>query len=88
METTERTSSDPAVVAAIDRIRASLDGELVDRSRVVDHLLDLRLLAADDGATLSTVAAVDQLLVDLPGRTLVERTWVDDALTRLAASPS
>lgn len=86
METTERTS-DPAVVAAVGRIRASLDGELLDRSRVVDHLLDLRLLAADDGATLA-VATVDRLLADLPGRTLVERRWVDDALDRLVPSGS
>lgn len=86
METTQRTS-DPAVVAAVTRIRESLDGEVVDRGRVVDHLLDLRLLAADDGATLA-VAAVDRLLADLPGRTLVERSWVDDALAGLVPSAS
>jgi len=85
MDTTEKISADPALVRAIDRIRASLDGQVVDRGRVVDHLLDLRILAADDGARL-VVTDLDRLLADLPGRTLVERTWIDDRLATLAAS--
>ncbi|HEX6311548.1 MAG TPA: hypothetical protein VF152_07950 [Acidimicrobiia bacterium] len=36
----------PAAVEAVDATLASLDGELVDHMRVVDTLLDLRLVLA------------------------------------------
>ena len=52
--------------------RRLVSGELSDRSKVVDHLLDLRLAARDREAT---VVVIDDLLAELPGRTTVPNSW-------------
>lgn len=67
---------------AIGELLEAVDGTVLDRSRVVDALLDLRLLAADEPAVQG---AIDALLGAVPGRTLVEAAWYVDALSGLAA---
>jgi hypothetical protein len=67
---------------AIGELIEAVDGTLLDRSRVVDALLDLRLLADDEPAFQ---AAIDALLGAVPGRSLVEAAWYVDALSGLAA---
>lgn len=56
-------------------------GQLMDRGRVIDHLLDLRLEAAGNSGL---TAAIDQTLGDVPGRNTVELTWWRDTLERLS----
>jgi hypothetical protein len=70
-------------VQTIDEALAAISGEVLDKSRVADRLLDLRL-AADSSAL---VAAVDDVLTSMPGRTMVPTEWWADALNglRLAA---
>lgn len=68
------------VETLIRQLRTGIDGELSDKSRVTDQLLDLRLAAADHP---SFVAEVDRLLADLPGLTTVENTWWSAALDDL-----
>lgn len=65
----------------IAELRAQLDGKLVDRNRVIDHLLDFRLDAETDEAR----ATVDRLLSSVPGLTVVESTWWSDALDEIEA---
>ena len=57
--------------------RSEMHGQLSDRRRVMDHLLDLRLVMADHSAV---VAEVDRLLGELPGLTTVENRWWSDGL--------
>ena len=71
-----------ATTDAISDLIDGVDGKLIDRSRVVDSLLDLRLLATDDAAVR---AAIDDVLGSVPGRTLVDADWYVDALGRLAS---
>ncbi len=80
--TTEKdgTMNDMQTAELIAGLKSSIDGELIDRGRVTDHLLDIRL--SSDGAGLT--ALVDELLADLPGRSVVETSWWSDALDRLA----
>jgi hypothetical protein len=70
-------------VQQIDEALAGATGEVLDKSRATDRLLDLRL-AAD---TPALVAAVDDVLTSIPGRTMVPTSWLIDALNglRLAA---
>lgn len=66
-------------VQLIDEALAQVNGEVLDKSRVTDRLLDLRL-AADSPAL---IAAVDDLLANVPGRTMVASEWWVDALNGL-----
>jgi hypothetical protein len=66
-------------VQTIDEALAAISGEVLDKSRVADRLLDLRL-AADSPAL---VAAVDDVLMSIPGRTMVQSSWWADALNGL-----
>ena len=71
--TTPELSALPAPVAG--ELTAMLDrwgGALLSRSRVVDDLLDLRLVCAGQPAAQ---ARVDLALGDLPGQNLVARDW-------------
>lgn len=56
-------------------------GQLMDRGRVIDHLLDLRLAAGIDPAL---VAVLDQTLAEVPGKSVVELTWWRDTLDKIA----
>lgn len=72
----------------IQDFRTAIDGQLSDKTRVVDNLLDLRLATADQPAM---VAEVDRLLSDVPGLTTVENSWwsaaLDDLRLTLSAVP-
>jgi hypothetical protein len=66
-------------VQLIEEAVAASTGEVIDKSRAIDRLLDLRLTADTPGL----VAAVDELLRGVPGRTLVATSWWVDALNGL-----
>lgn len=70
----------------VTTLRAGIHGQLSDRNRVIDHLLDLRLDTDDPGL----VATIDELLSTLPGLTVVENSWWQEALDRIerATAPS
>ncbi len=73
----------------IEQFRTNIDGQLSDKRRVIDHLLDVRLAAADLPAV---VVETDRLLADMPGLTTVENTWwraaIDDLELALTAVPT
>jgi hypothetical protein len=71
-----------AIETLIGEYRAQLDGRLTDRGRIVDHLLDLRLVS---GESPVFQAEVDALLANVPGLTVVETTWWAEQLDRLSA---
>ncbi|WP_419918342.1 hypothetical protein [Candidatus Poriferisocius sp.] len=76
---TLETVRDPAtlieITELVDRLLDAIDGELTSRSRVVDGLLDLRLVAAD---MPEMVAQVDDCLTSLPGNTAItNRLWME-----------
>ncbi len=56
----------------ISELQAVEHGQLIDKSRVIDHLLDLRSAAADSPLVL---ASIDGLLASAPGRSMVESSW-------------
>ena len=68
------------VETLIQQYRKRINGELSDKNRVTDQLLDLRLAAADHP---EIVAIVDRLLVERPGLTTVTNRWWSDALDEL-----
>jgi hypothetical protein len=72
------TTTYDAIGELLDRV----DGALLDRSRVVDALLDLRLLAVGEPDLQD---AIDGLLGAVPGRSLVDAGWYVQALNDLAA---
>ncbi len=63
----------------IEELIIAINGEVIDRSRVADRLLDLRNEAGSPGI----VDAVDDLLRNLPGRTMVVTSWWREALEGL-----
>lgn len=58
--------------AVIQEMRESVDGDVCSRSRVVDSLLDLRLVAAQ---RTDVVELVDSALGDVPGKNMVPTSW-------------
>ena len=66
-------------VQLIDEALAAINGEVLDKSRVTDWLLDLRLAAGSP----ELVAAVDDVLGGVPGKTMVPTSWWADALNGL-----
>ncbi len=75
-----------AISEHIAGLKAAIDGQLSDKNRIIDHLLDMRL----DFGTPGIVAVIDELLADVPGLTVVENEWWSGALDRLskASEPS
>lgn len=63
----------------IEELVTAADGEVIDKSRVIDRLLDLRNAAASP----ALVEAVDQLLGSVPGRTMVTTEWWRESLENL-----
>ena len=61
-------------------LRASVDGNVCSRSRVMDALLDLRLDAA---GRPDVTDLVDDALTNLPGKTMVPADWWRDRLDML-----
>ena len=66
-------------VQLIDEALAAINGEVLDKARVTDWLLDLRLAAGSP----ELVAAVDDVLAGVPGKTMVATSWWADALNGL-----
>lgn len=63
---------------------AAISGELVDRMRVIDTLLDLRNAAP----AVALVSIVDGLLRNVPGQTTVRSSWWQSALDELSLAAS
>ena len=70
------------IVELIERLRAEVSGQVSDRGRVIDNLLDLRAAAE---AHPDLVERIDHHLSELPGQTVVENSWWSAALDDLAA---
>ncbi len=69
-----------AISEHIASLKAAIDGQLSDKNRVIDHLLDIRLEFGSPGI----VPVIDELLVDMPGLSVVENDWWSGALDRLS----
>jgi hypothetical protein len=66
-------------VQLIEEAVDAVTGEVLDKSRVIDRLLDLRN-AADDAALEESI---DEILRSVPGRTMVETSWWLETLHNL-----
>ncbi len=66
----------------IEELKSEVSGQVIDRARVIDHLLDLRLQAGDDERF---VAAVDDVLGSVPGQNSVETSWWTSTLDVFAS---
>lgn len=75
------TDSTSTFSPILDAGAALITGEVVDRSRVVDVLLDLRNAAGT--SNIGVVEAVDFVLRDVPGRTTVRAGWWQSTLDEL-----
>lgn len=64
----------------ITELQSAEHGQIINRSRIIDHLLDLRLAADGD---LGTTGIIDDLLANTPGKTTVESGWWQDTLADL-----
>ncbi len=64
----------------ITELQSAEHGQIIDRGRIIDHLLDLRLAAGDD---LLVTAAIDELLANTPGKSTVETAWWRETLEGL-----
>ena len=63
----------------LERSVSLIHGELIDRSRIVDALLDLR----NSTSSPSLVEVIDTALRDVPGRTTVRSSWWQGILDEL-----
>ena len=76
------------IASLLEQFRTGIDGQLSDKRRVTDQLLDVRLAATDNPVLL---AEADRLLAEMPGSTTVDNAWwraaLDD-LERAAAVPA
>lgn len=77
---TRTLETTPEILGLINDLIGAVDGQLSSRSRVVDGLLDVRLLA---GAGSSLQLRVDELLTSIPGLTTVPNGWWLDRLEEL-----
>ncbi len=66
----------------ITELQSAEHGQIIDRGRIIDHLLDLRLAAEGD---LLITETIDQMLANTPGKSTVETTWWQETLTTLHA---
>ena len=71
-----------AIDTLIEEFRDRLDGRLTDRQRIIDSLLDLRLVSGEQPALRSEI---DGLLANVPGLTVVETQWWREQLDNLEA---
>ena len=63
----------------LERSVSLIHGELIERSRIVDALLDLR----NTTSASSLVKVIDAALRSLPGRTTVRSSWWQGILDEL-----
>lgn len=73
------TTANP-MLQEIERLSGLGAEKLIDRSKVIDGLLDLRLVATGSPRLVSTI---DDLLRTAPGKSLVEAAWFNDMLARM-----
>lgn len=74
-----------AIETLIGEFREQLDGRLTDRQRIIDQLLDLRLVSSERP---EFKGEVDALLGNVPGLTVVETSWWEHQLDRLSDTAS
>ena len=67
----------------ITELQSVEHGQIIDRGRIIDHLLDLRLAAEGD---VALTGALDELLANTPGKSTVETTWWHQTLLDLRRS--
>lgn len=77
---TRTLETTPDIVGLINELLDGIDGQLSSRSRVIDGLLDLRLLAP---ASSALQERIDELLSGVPGLTTVPNGWWLDRLEEL-----
>ncbi|MCP3857217.1 MAG: hypothetical protein GY698_21215 [Actinomycetia bacterium] len=71
------------ILKRLKQLSDEIDGEVTDRGRVIDDLLDLRGEGEGAGALL---AAIDVALTELPGQTVVPNEWWRSTLESLGAA--
>lgn len=64
----------------ITELQSADHGQIIDRGRIIDHLLDLRLAAEGD---ITSTESIDQLLANTPGKSTVETSWWQETLVAL-----
>ena len=69
-----------ALLDLVNGLGAAVDGEVMSRSRVVDALLDLRLLATERD---DLVERIDEALRSVPGVTATPADWWSSRLDQL-----
>jgi hypothetical protein len=72
-------STEHAFDEVLEQSVSLIQGELIDRSRVVDALLDLR----NTTSAPSLIEVIDAALRDVPGRTTVRSSWWQGILDEL-----
>jgi hypothetical protein len=72
-------STEQAFDEVLERSVSLIQGELIDRSRIVDALLDLR----NTTSAPSLIEVIDAALRDVPGRTTVRSSWWQGILDEL-----
>lgn len=71
------------IIKLLEELKSQIDGKVIDRASVIDHLLDLRLEAGEDAHLTTTI---DEVLGTVPGRNMVESDWWSSTLDSLIAS--
>ncbi len=71
------------ITKLIEELKSQIDGKVIDRASVIDHLLDLRLEAGEHAYLTTTI---DEVLGTVPGRNMVESDWWSSTLDSLIAS--
>lgn len=71
------------ILNRLKQLSDEIEGEVTDRGRVIDHLLDLR--GDCDGAGV-LLAAIDAALTELPGQSVVPNEWWRSTLESLGAA--
>lgn len=66
----------------IEEMINAINGEVIDKSRVIDRLLDLR----NEAESPALVDSVDHLLGNVPGKTMATTEWWREALEGLRLS--
>jgi hypothetical protein len=68
--------TDAAVLEVIDEGMLMTSEQVIDKTKVCDVLLDIRLAGGN-------VVLIDGVLADVPGKGLVKGEWLAEQLTRL-----
>jgi hypothetical protein len=71
------------ILKRLKQLSDEIDGEVTDRGRTIDHLLDLR---SDSDGMDALLAAIDVALTELPGKSVVPNDWWRSTLESLGAA--